>query len=733
MLSRVLLVLTAAAGTLAVNDWNTPCVNGQCSYDLPSTANGPSGTMKIWGSENAITDLTQAAHWQILDCDPNALSQNIRLVCTNDDPTSLCGHVYQNGGAIDKIARLPENCGANAFARISNSWVSANQSIPNSIQSRLVRRDGAQPTVQALAIDTDFGAADWTKNGPVNIAIEASNTPTTTAPGTGTTPAPRSYPFVDVRRSRRGFLSKIHSIATHVGGEATSVIGHVTSDIASVATGVATAIKSAASSAESVVAGATAVDGSKTFTPDPLTFNESKNLFNTSVDCGGPVSASLSVDVTGNVNLAPSITITANGTLIPTKFTNLEAATSMTAQLGGNLTISADITGQVDSGKITLLNVGIPGFDFPGVLSLGPFFTVDAEFTGEVDLAMDMAVGINFNVNNAQLTFPPSDASAADPNAFSVGDTPLQLTASPGIQATGTLTAHLIPTINLGVKALDGSADATIFLALDTSASLVLSLDAGATITGTAGDNSTSSASVSSAAASETSAASSTDSSLNATDTSAATSVDATDSSAATSSTSIDGTDSTSTSADATDSSAAAASTSADATDGSAAAASASLDPTTTVTGTALGSIITPVPDDGTTTDAAVKSRQPPSKRDNTTASASFGGCVQVNAGLAVNAGAEGDFFGLFKDTAQVSLFSKNFQIFQASPSYWILLHRLTMIPPTEMLRRRHELFPDAQETEDAPRFSESPRCILVPSGERSGPRANHRWYSLRI
>ncbi|KAJ6492277.1 hypothetical protein C8R45DRAFT_990818 [Mycena sanguinolenta] len=643
MLSRVLLVVSAAAVALGLNDWNTPCVNGQCSYDLPTTPDGPSGTMTIWGSENAITDITQAAHWEILDCDPNALSQNIRLVCTNDNPDSLCGHMYQNGGAVDKIARLPENCGANAFARISKSWVPTNQSIPTSIQARLVRRDGAQPTVQALAIDTSFGAADWTKNGPVNIAITAANTPTATAPGAGTTPAPRSYPFQDARRSRRGIFSKFKSIATHVGGEATSVLGEVTSDIASVATVVATAVKSAASSAESVVAGATTIDGSKTFTPDPLTFNESKNLFNTSVDCGGPVSASLSVDIAGNVNVAPSITITANGTLIPTKFTNLEAATSMTAQLGGNLTISADITGQVDSGKITLLNVGIPGFDFPGVLSLGPFFTVEAEFTGQVDLAMDMAVGLNFNVNNAQLTFPPSDASAADPNAFSVGDTPLQLTASPGVQATGTLTAHLIPTINIGVKALDGSADATVFLALDTSASLVLSLDASATVTGTVGDNSTSSASISSADASDTSTATSTDSSADATDTNSATastSVNSTDTSAATASASVDTTDSS-------------AATSGDATD----SASASQDATTTATATA-------------------------SKRDNTTASTSFGGCVQVNGGLAVNAGAEGDFFGLFKDTAQVSLFSKNFQIFQKC------FGDATAVPPTRRRQR---------------------------------------------
>jgi hypothetical protein len=72
-------------------------------------------------------------------------------------------------------------------------------------------------------------------------------------------------------------------------------------------------------------------------------------------------------------------------------------------------------------------------------------------------------------------------------------------------------------------------------------------------------------------------------------------------------------------------------------------------------------------------------------KRDGATTSGSFGGCVQVNAGIDINAGAEGDFFsgtlifldptsahvstvvGLLKDVAQVSLFKKKFQLFKAS------------------------------------------------------------------
>jgi hypothetical protein len=37
---------------------------------------------------------------------------------------------------------------------------------------------------------------------------------------------------------------------------------------------------------------------------------------------------------------------------------------------------------------------------------------------------------------------------------------------------------------------------------------------------------------------------------------------------------------------------------------------------------------------------------------------------MQVGAGLAVTAGADGSFFGLFDDSATVTLFTKNFEIF---------------------------------------------------------------------
>ncbi|KAJ7768943.1 hypothetical protein B0H16DRAFT_273726 [Mycena metata] len=609
MLSSVLVIVPFLAGIHAANDWNTPCVSGQCSYDLPQT-NGASasGSMQIWGSEDAITDVTPAAGWQILGCDPAALSQNLRLVCMDeDDPTSLCGHLYQNTGAVNKVVRLPENCGASPFARVANAWTPTDQTIPATVKARLARRGAATPTVKALAIDTNWDSIDWSQTGKVNLAINAGNAPGAAAPLV--TPAPRSRSrraarrgfFGGLKSKAKGVLGDITSVAGDVGGDITSVAGDVGGDITSIAGDVTSAVGAGASKVETAIAAATsavgdltAVNKTKTFSIKPVAFSKSANLFNTSLACG-PVTGAISVDVAASANVQPALTFTILGTIVPPDFTTFKVGAGLSGSASGTVTVKADITGQIDSGKIPLFSAGVPGLDIPGVITVGPIFEVDAQFVGELELEMDLTVGVNLQLNNAQLTFPPDDSASPDASAFSLGDTPLTLSASPSVQATGTLTAHLIPSLSLGIKAIDGKVDATIFINLDTSAALVLSLDASAQVSKT----------VAGATATAT-AASDDDNSTTTALVNATTTADA--------STDTDAVNSTST--------------------------SAAIDAAPTAN----------------STDVAL------AERDTSTA---FGGCVQVNGNIAINAGATGDFFGLFDKDTSVSLFTKGFQIFK--------------------------------------------------------------------
>lgn len=94
-----------------------PCLSGECFYDLPQST-GTSGTMRVWGASEAISDITTAAGWTILDCDANALSQNIRLVCTGADED--CNHLFSGAGAVHTLVRLPQNVRSDIHHPVQN-------------------------------------------------------------------------------------------------------------------------------------------------------------------------------------------------------------------------------------------------------------------------------------------------------------------------------------------------------------------------------------------------------------------------------------------------------------------------------------------------------------------------------------------------------------------------------------------------------------------------------------
>ncbi|KAJ7075240.1 hypothetical protein B0H15DRAFT_956646 [Mycena belliarum] len=472
MLSSVLVIVPFLGLINAANDWTKPCTKGQCFYDLPATNAASAGTMKIWGSEDAITDITAAADWQILGCDPAAIKQDIRLVCMNnaENADSLCSHLYKTTGAVNKIVRLPENCGANAFARVSRAWVPEDQSIPSAIKARLVRRGGPPPVVKALALDTNFDEVDWSKTGQVKFSVQGASLAGTPRGDID----PRGF-FGDLGNKIGGVFTKAVDKVTSVADKAADA---ATSKVVAVATAAASKVRTAAGSAATVAADVNKINPSKTFKVDPLVFDKSLNLFNSSIDCG-PVKAKMSVDVTAKASAQPSLKVGVEGTLVPFEITAFNALAGMTAKVEGKMTVAASIIGRLDSGQILLFEAGVPGFDFPGIMSIGPSFQINAQMVGDVSLPLKMVVGLNFDIKDAQLSFPPNNALKPDTKAFTIGDTPLTLDATPGVNATGTITAHIIPSLNLGLTVLGGKvATAAVFIALDTSAALTLGLGA---------------------------------------------------------------------------------------------------------------------------------------------------------------------------------------------------------------------------------------------------------------
>ncbi|KAF4587078.1 hypothetical protein EYR40_011099 [Pleurotus pulmonarius] len=174
-LSFSILMAGLVAG-LGHNNWERPCFNGECAYDLPAHK-GQSGTIKLFATNPyAIADITPATGWVVLDCDPQAVVQDIRLVCKDDDAEGAgCNHLTSGAGPLDKYVRLPESCSQSPFGRIIKYWVHADQSVPE--HHRVIRRDNGIPRVYAIGIDDKFDQIDYTKHGDVRYVAYGVSVP----------------------------------------------------------------------------------------------------------------------------------------------------------------------------------------------------------------------------------------------------------------------------------------------------------------------------------------------------------------------------------------------------------------------------------------------------------------------------------------------------------------------------------------------------------------------------
>ncbi|KAF4610320.1 hypothetical protein D9613_010284 [Agrocybe pediades] len=557
MLSSLYLASALWTVALAANDWSKPCFSGVCRYDLPASSGKASGTLEIWGAEGAIADVTSAAGWEIIDCSPKALKQDIRLVCKKGRAND-CARLF-NAGAVGKVVRLPENCGRNAFGMIAEEYVPADQSIPAAFAGSLMRRDGSLPDVHALKITTDFKPKGPSrKTGGVNFAIRAANVPGASGPlDAASTLEGRSASRV----FKRGFFDWVID-----------------------------AIKK--------IAELNNFNVEKSKALPSLDVSKDLVLIDESVSCP-PLAANLKVEVTAKAQAAASIGVAVTGTIVPPKVDDFAVIASLSAELDGSLDIDASVTGAADSGNVRLVDVALPGLSFPGIFEVGPSFQINAQANANLDIELGMEVDVNYKITNAQFVFPPK-TNLSSGGGFHVAENTLKLSASPGVRATGSVEAHIVPVLSIGLSALGGAADAQVFLNLDASATLDLDFQASAN------------------------------------------------------------------------------------------------------GGVTISEVSSAAQQLDTAELAQVERLDDSIDARAVTGDASFSGCVDVGAGLNVNAGASADFFGIFNKETSVSVYSKEFDIFKKcyggstqkrSPSSRVFSSRYLDLPRRAPRSERPELF----------------------------------------
>ncbi|KAJ8515528.1 hypothetical protein ONZ45_g7073 [Pleurotus djamor] len=434
----LIIALGVAQGSLArVNDWDKPCFHGECAYDTPGTAESGYGSIKLYGSPKTITDITPAAGWVILDCDPNVLAQDIRLVCQSDDEEG-CQHIFSHDGPMNKIVRLPESCGKGSFARIASMKVADDQSIPIHAESRIARRDGLAPQVHVLTIDTDFDAAP-ADSEPVSFIVAGGNIP-------GFYLDESMFNGVEARD-----LDNIFKAIGHAISKAANAVKDV-------AVKVGTAVKDVAEKLNNI-------DINKTFHAPPLNLEKKLDLLDLKQHCGSS-EMELKVSVEGKAHAEASLGGILMGHIIPPKVTKAGVFAQLTAELGARLLVKALLNGDLDSGKKQIAQMGFPGLSVPPLFELGPWFELDAEIKGHLDLDIDVDVGFNWGIHDVSFWFPPG-AGPSTQKDTKPKDTPLKLSASADVSAKGSIEFHAIPALKLGISVLAGKAKADVYLNAD--------------------------------------------------------------------------------------------------------------------------------------------------------------------------------------------------------------------------------------------------------------------------
>ncbi|KAL6305714.1 hypothetical protein BKA93DRAFT_211137 [Sparassis latifolia] len=429
MVRGIFLLLPSLLSVVVhANDWSEPCF-GECSYDI--SGSGVSGTVYISGSSSAVSDITTAGGWDILDCDSDSTAQDIRAICGSGNST--CDHLYE-GGAIGTIVRLPENCTQMPFARISDTWDHEDQSMPAEKRSRLFYRQGSA-VVKGFSLDTNFSAIDPSQYGNVSFWVQG-----TSMPGASFASASTSGKRALHERSSFGWVQQsLNNISQFSKNVSENV--------------------------------------------PPINVQKQGVLFNESIACPAignipPFAADVAVAIDAQVDATLQYGVAVSGTLVPPEMSEFGLFAGLSGSIDGTLIANATAATTLTTGIIPLLQVGIPVLDIPGILTIGPTFELNVEATAMLDVDLNLAVGLNYNISNAELYFPPSSNSATSGGIFMPGDTNVQLSASPNVTSQTTLTAHLIPTVAFGINALSGVAQATVDLDLDASVTLDLDLQA---------------------------------------------------------------------------------------------------------------------------------------------------------------------------------------------------------------------------------------------------------------
>jgi len=159
-------------------------------------------------------------------------------------------------------------------------------------------------------------------------------------------------------------------------------------------------------------------DKGDTHTFNLLDVHKNFPIFDGSISCpaagsgvGFSANAHLDADVDVSVNL--TIGYILSGKIFPPGITRAAFTTALEGDAQAVFNVRADAIGSFDTGLLTLYEVGLPGLDIPGIITVGPSFAIKGQAQASLDVVTEAKITAAYKLPNLQFVFPKDQGSSS--------------------------------------------------------------------------------------------------------------------------------------------------------------------------------------------------------------------------------------------------------------------------------------------------------------------------------
>ncbi|KAK0569581.1 hypothetical protein OC861_000761 [Tilletia horrida] len=412
----------------------------------------------------AVSRMDARSDWVITGCHPSSEEpQQVLAYCQKgmNDTDSGCSHVM-TGGTKHTIIRLPKGCARGNWARVDLLEAHPDQNIlPNSHSKRLPPGE----KVYRLHFDYNFAVIPE-DNGPVYMRVDASN-----IIGYWDEVVDASVSKRHVARSRPSNCTteeqkrSLHDSALCGRSHERRWWGAFKDWISRVANSI----------------GSVAISSSKHYS-----FSQVFTIFHQEESCtinDVQVGSSLDISATLNANADLQYGLYIQATVVPPAIQSAYVDFNIAASGAATLTVTAEAAAHYSTGSLELIRVPFPGLSYPGLVTVGPSIAVYGELDGDISMQGTFSVtqGVEFPASRLKYGWSgatdDSSGVVGTVTPHSDGPSITGLVTRGNVAFSGTLTAHVKPSVELGIRVLGGSVmDAHVFGRVDLAAQAALSL-----------------------------------------------------------------------------------------------------------------------------------------------------------------------------------------------------------------------------------------------------------------